>query len=198
MVRKKRMKKSFLKSIPNRLGYTLIVILFIVLLGIGVYAWTPGQIPNPGHNLNMIGPPSPCTSGQVITYNGVNLVCSTPSATDTRFTISSNGLCYQSPAMCTTENRICSLTTSFTFTTDGLCLYKGEDDLIATCGQLCLGRGVACSGDIAGCTGGTNTYYTYKDDYCTGGSGTTTAFCLCESTSPYIQEVSIPAGTRCI
>lgn len=80
MVRKKRMKKSFLESIPNRLGYTLIVILFIVLLGIGVYALTPGVAPNPGHTLATIAPPSPCTSGQVITWDGVNLVCSTPSA----------------------------------------------------------------------------------------------------------------------
>lgn len=80
MKKKKGLKRFNLFDISNKLGYTLIVILTIVLLGIGVYALTPGVAPSPGHTLATIAPPSPCSSGQVITWNGANLVCSTPTS----------------------------------------------------------------------------------------------------------------------
>jgi hypothetical protein len=78
MTKKKGLKRFNLFNISNKLGYTLIVILTIVLLGIGVYANSVGTAPNPGHLLSTLSPDSPCSSGQVVSWNGANLVCTTP------------------------------------------------------------------------------------------------------------------------
>jgi hypothetical protein len=63
--------------LSNRLSYTLIAIFLLAAIGIGVYALAPGVIPNPGHNISEMSIPSPCTVGQVLSYNGNNWVCAT-------------------------------------------------------------------------------------------------------------------------
>jgi len=59
---KERVNKNFF----NKLSYVLIFIFAIVFTGIGVYALSPGSIENPGHNINSIGAPSGCASGQFL------------------------------------------------------------------------------------------------------------------------------------
>ncbi|MEK6833007.1 MAG: hypothetical protein AABY32_03075 [Nanoarchaeota archaeon] len=83
MVSKKRLKKF---NISNKLAYTLIVILSIVLLGIGVYAYNyaPSNPTIMGHTTNEITWPT-CSSGQYLTISGGNVVCATPSATNNRY-----------------------------------------------------------------------------------------------------------------
>jgi hypothetical protein len=55
--------------------------LLIILAGIfTVYALTTGTAPNPGHLLNQVSPPAGCQTGQVITWDGSNLICSSASS----------------------------------------------------------------------------------------------------------------------
>ena len=69
----KRRLKRF--NISNKLAYTLIVILFIITLGVGVYAI--GSVPNPGHSLSQL---QPCDNGQTLIVSGGAWTCTTPSS----------------------------------------------------------------------------------------------------------------------
>jgi hypothetical protein len=70
-------------NISNRWLYTFIAIGIIAIIGVGVYALTPGVAPNPGHLISEMAPPSPCTAGQVLQFDGTNWVCnSTVTETD--------------------------------------------------------------------------------------------------------------------
>jgi len=59
---KERVNKNFF----NKLSYVLIFIFAIIFTGMGVYALSPGSTENPGHNINSVGAPSGCASGQFI------------------------------------------------------------------------------------------------------------------------------------
>jgi hypothetical protein len=61
--------------LSNRLAYTLIAVGILAIIGVGVYALAPGVIPNPGHNISQMSVPSPCVSGQFLSYNGQDWVC---------------------------------------------------------------------------------------------------------------------------
>ena len=58
------------------MNYTILTILFLILLGAFVYALTPGVAPNPGHTIGQVSPPSGCISGQVLVWQGSSWVCS--------------------------------------------------------------------------------------------------------------------------
>lgn len=60
----KKLNKKF--SIQNRLSYTIIAVVALILLGAGVYALTAGGTGNPGHNIQAIGFPVGCASGQYL------------------------------------------------------------------------------------------------------------------------------------
>lgn len=77
MSKKKRSKKF---NISNRLAYTLIIILSIVLLGMGVYAYNMPPPTNVGHTINEIAQPSGCLANQVLTWTGSAWTCTTPAA----------------------------------------------------------------------------------------------------------------------
>ncbi len=77
MSKKKRSKKF---NISNRLAYTLIIVLSIVLLGIGVYAYNLPPPTNVGHTLNEIAQPSGCLANQVLTWTGSAWTCTTPAS----------------------------------------------------------------------------------------------------------------------
>ncbi len=102
MKKKKGLKRFNLFNISNKFGYTLIVILTIVLLGIGVYAYGGTSPSTVGHTTGEIMPsctglirgtsgsanswsciPSPptCSSGQALTYDGSAWACITPTST---------------------------------------------------------------------------------------------------------------------
>jgi hypothetical protein len=83
----KRGKKKNNFHLSNRLSYTLIAIFILVAIGFGVYALSPGVIPNPGHNISQMSVPSPCVAGQVLTYDGSNWVCSTPPSLTKNMTV---------------------------------------------------------------------------------------------------------------
>ena len=59
-------------TLLDKLFYTFITFLIFLVLGVGVYATslTPGQAPNPGHLITEIAPPSPCSAGQFLGWNG--------------------------------------------------------------------------------------------------------------------------------
>lgn len=194
MVKKKGLKRF---DISNRLAYTLMVILSIALLGIGVYA----AAPNPGHSANQIGDWPACGSGQVLGVVSGALTCVTPSATDSRFSITTNGLCYNAPATCgPLISAACTLPIrETTFTTIDACLLTDQSDLIMDCTDNCLNLGVACNGDISTtCSGGTTAGYTMDSVKCGPGSSTHTAYCYCSPVSIYSKENYVPAGQRCI
>ena len=68
-------------NIEKRYAYSIIGVL-ILLTGIfAVNALAPGATPNPGHSISEIGIPSGCTTGQVLSYDGSSLKCSSASTT---------------------------------------------------------------------------------------------------------------------
>lgn len=55
--------------LSNKLFFTLIVIVAVVLLGVGVYAKViAGGTGNPGHNIQNIGAPVGCDPGEYLVY----------------------------------------------------------------------------------------------------------------------------------
>ena len=74
---KKRGKGLSIKiNLTNRWLYSLIAIGILAIIGVGVYALTPGIKPNPGHLASEMAPPTPCSSGQFLKFDGTNWVCS--------------------------------------------------------------------------------------------------------------------------
>ena len=194
MKKEKRLKKF---NISNKLAYALMVILSIALLGIGVYANSVGTKPNPGHLLSELSPNSPCSSGQVLTWNGNNIVCSTPTATDSRFRITSKGLCYDAPGTCSLVVKSCGNVKSLTYSYSG-CGSSSSSEMDNFCDLRCSGQGLACRGDTtSSCSGGTNVGYTGTATSCS--SQINTIYCFCSPTpSSYKEESYTPAGERCI
>jgi len=76
----KKKNNSFLnKKISNRLSYTIISVFALILIATVVYALIPGIAPNPGHTLADVAPPSPCSVGQFLKFDGTVWVCDTVS-----------------------------------------------------------------------------------------------------------------------
>jgi hypothetical protein len=67
-------------NLSNRWLYTFIVVGILAIIGVGVLALTPGIAPNPGHLISELAPPSPCTAGQVLSFDGANWKCTTPAS----------------------------------------------------------------------------------------------------------------------
>ena len=63
-------------NLTNRWLYTLIAIGILAIIGVGVYALTPGVAPNPGHLASDMAPPTPCAANQFLKFDGTNWVCS--------------------------------------------------------------------------------------------------------------------------
>ena len=70
---KKRLLKNF--NVSNKLSYTIIAVVALLLVGSGVYSLSPGVAPNPGHTFDQIDPPSGCTLGQVLQWTGSAWSC---------------------------------------------------------------------------------------------------------------------------
>jgi len=70
---KKKKKKGFelSKRISNRLSYTIIAFVALMLIGVFVFAATP----NPGHDITQISPPSVCGSNQFLKWTGSAWAC---------------------------------------------------------------------------------------------------------------------------
>jgi len=73
-MKNKRGKKLQI-NFSNRWLYTFILLGLLIIVAVGISALTAGTKPNPGHSVSEMGVPSECTSGQVITWNGSDLVC---------------------------------------------------------------------------------------------------------------------------
>ncbi len=69
----KKRNKRF--NLSNRALYTFITFGIIIILAVGIYALTPGVAPNPGHLITDVAPPSNCSSGQFLQFNGSNWDC---------------------------------------------------------------------------------------------------------------------------
>jgi len=70
--------------IQNKLMYTLLVILTIVVIAIGINAYGTNP-PNPstmGHTFEELTPPTGCASNQVVQWTGTTWACVTPSSGD--------------------------------------------------------------------------------------------------------------------
>ena len=190
----KKRKKNF--EISNKLAYTLIAILSIILIGVGVYAWNyPGPPSTMGHSAGELAPPASCASGQTLTYNGATWICAKPSGTDTRFTINSNGICYTAPDTCKYESLYCG---SFGYVlvelAEGQCDFLSQSTLNSLCGGECNEQyGFACDGRNSFCGGSVVNYQ--GNGFCEGGS---TVYCQCEGSGIYTQATFIPSGTRCV
>ncbi len=76
------MKKriSFNINFTNRAIYTLITFSIFLLIGISVFALTPGVAPNPGHLIEEMAPPLNCETNQVLQWDGSIWTCSNSSS----------------------------------------------------------------------------------------------------------------------
>jgi hypothetical protein len=88
------MKKSLNIQInfTNRAIYTLITFSIFLLIGISVFALTPGVAPNPGHLIEEIAPPLNCEINQVLQWDGSTWICegdSIPTGAVTAFNLPS-------------------------------------------------------------------------------------------------------------
>jgi len=62
-------------NFTNRFLYTFVAFIFILIIGVAVYALTPGVAPNPGHLFDEFAPPTGCGTNQVLQWDGTNWVC---------------------------------------------------------------------------------------------------------------------------
>jgi len=60
--------------------YFVLAVFLLIVIAVGVSAFTPGVAPNPGHTLDNVAPPTPCVANSYLEFDGVNWVCSTPSS----------------------------------------------------------------------------------------------------------------------
>tara|TARA_Y100000034_G_scaffold11076_1_gene11627 strand:- start:2270 stop:3106 length:837 start_codon:yes stop_codon:yes gene_type:complete len=76
------MKKSlnFQINFTNRAIYTLITFSIFLLIGISVFALTPGVAPNPGHLIGEMAPPLNCETNQVLQWGGSTWTCTDSSS----------------------------------------------------------------------------------------------------------------------
>jgi len=205
MVKKKGLKKF---NISNKLAYTLMIILSIALLGIGVYAFssdpTAGNPSVMGHSLGEILWPTTCTSAQVLGVNAAgDAVCVTP--VDSRFTITTSGLCYNAPATCSTETLSCSVTDSTIITSADMPSSRTCFDLtISERSTLCI---AACQMDLGmyPCDGRSTNQASCVGTTVTWGSSTTGICevvdeieCHCRASGTYTDATYIAPGQRCI
>jgi len=202
MVKKKGLKKF---NISNKLAYTLMIILSIELLGISVYAFssdpTAGTPSVMGHSLGEILWPTTCTSGQVLAVNTAgDAVCVTP--VDSRFTITTSGLCYMAPATCKTETLSCSEIgeTSIPLSSSEDCFSIPSSTRASRCINACqfdLGM-YPCDGrstNQASCVGTTVTWGSTTGGICEVSDEIT---CHCRASGTYTDATYTAAGQRCI
>jgi len=153
---KKRGKGLSIKiNLTNRWLYTLIAIGVLVIASVGIYALTPGIKPNPGHLASEMAPPSPCSSGQFLKFDGTNWVCGSDTDTD----YCAGGTC---PG---------SLNVQGPLTASGgkIVVYQLSPGCIGT-STILLTTSPTCY-TIKGCGGNSNVYYA-----CNGNCGTS-SFC---------------------
>ena len=62
-------------NFTNRFLYTFIAFILILIIGIGVFALTPGVAPNPGHLIDNVAPPANCQTNQVLQWDGIDWKC---------------------------------------------------------------------------------------------------------------------------
>src|SRR3989344_8976577 len=70
-------------NLSNRVAYSLIAILMLAIVGVGVLAFGTNTPSTFGHSLGEIAPPSPCTSGQVLSWTGTAWACAVATLTET-------------------------------------------------------------------------------------------------------------------
>ena len=69
------MVKKTRTNISNRFSYTILSLIFIVFLGVGVYALTAGVAPSVGHTLSTVSAPSGCASNTLLKWTGTDWAC---------------------------------------------------------------------------------------------------------------------------
>jgi len=62
-------------KLTNKLAYTLIAVLAILTISLVVYAFGGNQPSVMGHTFSEIEPPSGCSAGQILSWDGSNWVC---------------------------------------------------------------------------------------------------------------------------
>jgi hypothetical protein len=186
MVGKKRLKKF---NISNKIAYVLIAIFSFILIGVGVYA-----IPSTfGHSAGEIAFSS-CSFGQLFGMTSSGWGCLSSSIIDSRFSVTTSGLCYTAPSSCSAVPTSC-FASQYTGVTISDCSTLQQSNLDTICSARCSSDyGRACDGDTTSCSGGSYINYV-GEGYCEGGGYIS---CSCYGSGEYMREVYIPAGQRCI
>lgn len=67
-------------NFTKRWIYTLVTLGILIIIGLGVYALTVGGIEKPGHPSLNISIPLNCGIGQLMQFNGTDIICGDISA----------------------------------------------------------------------------------------------------------------------
>jgi hypothetical protein len=184
MVGKKRGKKF---DISNKLAYTLIVILSIILLGVGVYAI--GAVPNPGHAISQL---QPCDNGQTLVVSGGVWTC----ATYSNFVINASGVCYSSSNGTCSVSGLKSCYYDQWYAISAACGSMSQGVMATACGSKC--PSIACNGDSSSCVSGKSPLTVSNSVTSASCSGGTWIDCHCQGSGNYYEEMYTPAGNRCV
>ncbi|MBI3622955.1 hypothetical protein HY212_02650 [Candidatus Pacearchaeota archaeon] len=72
------MKKRSKFTWSTKLALGILFVSVILAGSIFVSALTPGVAPNPGHDIQTVSPPNPCSANQDLQFDGVNWKCASP------------------------------------------------------------------------------------------------------------------------
>ncbi|MBI3622954.1 hypothetical protein HY212_02645 [Candidatus Pacearchaeota archaeon] len=78
MERDASIKLKMIGQGQNKALYVFLAVVFLIFLAIGINALTPGVAPNPGHDIQAVSPPNPCSANQYLQFDGVNWKCASP------------------------------------------------------------------------------------------------------------------------
>ena len=62
-------------NFTNRFLYTFVAFIALLVIGVTVFALTPGVAPNPGHLIDNVAPPAGCGTDQVLKWGGSDWTC---------------------------------------------------------------------------------------------------------------------------
>ena len=73
-------------NFTNRFLYTFVAFIILSIIGVGVFALTPGVAPNPGHLIDDVAPPAGCGTDQILKWDGSLWICIDSSTLQERVT----------------------------------------------------------------------------------------------------------------
>jgi hypothetical protein len=159
----KKRGKTIKINLSNRLLYTILAIGILLIVGVGIYAISPGETPDPGHNIQTIGPPEGCEGGQFLMWQGSEWICANAAGLDYNWEYTSWGTCSEACATGTQTRNVWCETNDGQTVDDSYCEPPKPATQQSCNTQACTGT--HCINCPWGYFKGGGSYYEYY--YCT-------------------------------